>query len=167
MQWDPDASPASNAKLVLPQMAGNWFESGRRAAADAVSDKALHKFRLATKHFRYTLELFRPVYGPGLEDRLERLKQVQTSLGDLHDCVIAATYIADAVKEKAARAALERHVASCALRRRARFRRFWNTSFGPPDERERWARYLSRPADKSLPRKSPRQLHPLSPGPSQ
>jgi CHAD domain-containing protein len=167
MRWDTDASPSRNAGMVLPQTARDWFESGQRAAADTVSDKALHEFRLATKHFRYTLELFRPVYGPGLEDRLERLKQVQTSLGDLHDCVIAADYIADAVKNKTARAAVERHLASCALRRRARFLRLWRTNFSPPDECERWVRYLSRPkelAGNAARRKSPGRLHPSSPG---
>jgi CHAD domain-containing protein len=47
---------------------------------------SLHGFRLLTKRFRYTLELFRCCYGPGLERRIEALHTLQQRLGEINDC---------------------------------------------------------------------------------
>ena len=50
----------------------------------------MHKFRLRTKRFRYTLEMFKDLYGPGMLKRIESLKQVQTYLGDINDCIVTS-----------------------------------------------------------------------------
>lgn len=48
--------------------------------------KQHHAMRIATKRLRYTMELFRPVYEGGLDRGIEAIKQVQSLLGDVHDC---------------------------------------------------------------------------------
>ena len=52
------------ARRELPRLAEAFFREGRRAASQEASAKQLHKFRLAAKRFRYTLELFAELYGP-------------------------------------------------------------------------------------------------------
>ncbi len=147
MNWDAEGSPASNARTALPKLARRWFETGRRAAGPAVRDNDLHAFRLETKHFRYTLELFRPVYGPGLVRLIELLRALQGSLGDVNDCVIAEAYIKKVIANPDERRIVKKHLAARAQRRRAKFRCLWRDAFSTPQERERWIRYLSRPRE--------------------
>jgi CHAD domain-containing protein len=45
-----------------------------------------HAMRIAAKRLRYTMELFKPVYDGGLDRVIEAVKQVQSLLGDVHDC---------------------------------------------------------------------------------
>jgi CHAD domain-containing protein len=46
----------------------------------------LHEMRIAAKRLRYSLELFLPCFGEGLAGFAKELAELQTSLGDLHDC---------------------------------------------------------------------------------
>jgi CHAD domain-containing protein len=48
--------------------------------------KQHHAMRIAAKRLRYTMELFKPVYEGGLDRAIEAIKQVQSLLGDVHDC---------------------------------------------------------------------------------
>ena len=45
-----------------------------------------HAMRIAAKRLRYTLEVCRPAYAGRLDGILEAIKQVQSLLGDIHDC---------------------------------------------------------------------------------
>lgn len=45
-----------------------------------------HAMRIALKRLRYTMEISRPLYDKRLDPFLEKVKQVQTFLGDAHDC---------------------------------------------------------------------------------
>lgn len=45
----------------------------------------LHEMRIATKHLRYSLELFQPLFDNRLDSIIEKTKELQTLLGDLHD----------------------------------------------------------------------------------
>jgi len=45
-----------------------------------------HAMRIAAKRLRYTVELFKPIYEGGLDRVIEAIKQVQSLLGDVHDC---------------------------------------------------------------------------------
>ncbi|MGA2060769.1 MAG: CHAD domain-containing protein [Thermoguttaceae bacterium] len=45
-----------------------------------------HAMRIAAKRPRYTLEIIRPIYSGTLDTTLEVIKQVQTLLGEVHDC---------------------------------------------------------------------------------
>lgn len=78
-------SAAENARLVLPKMARRYFEAGRIAIEGKRPPDELHSFRLKTKQFRYTLELFRPLYGPNLDRYLKALRELQGALGRVSD----------------------------------------------------------------------------------
>ncbi|MBN2580750.1 MAG: CHAD domain-containing protein [Pirellulales bacterium] len=45
-----------------------------------------HAMRIALKRLRYTMEISRPLYDKRLDPCLEKVKRLQTLLGDLHDC---------------------------------------------------------------------------------
>lgn len=45
-----------------------------------------HAMRIAAKRLRYTLEVFTPTFAGELRPFLKSVKQIQTLLGDLHDC---------------------------------------------------------------------------------
>lgn len=52
------------------------------------SIKRLHKLRIAGKHLRYAIELFAPHFGESLKPFADGIKEMQTHLGDIHDCDI-------------------------------------------------------------------------------
>lgn len=78
-------SAAENARVVLPKMARKYFEAGRKAIEGKRPPEELHAFRLKTKRFRYTLELFGPLYGPTLDRYLKALRELQGALGKVSD----------------------------------------------------------------------------------
>ncbi len=79
-------SAAENARVVLPKMARKYFEAGRKAIQGKRPPDELHGFRLETKRFRYTLELFRRLCGPTTMDRyLKALRELQGALGKVSD----------------------------------------------------------------------------------
>jgi CHAD domain-containing protein len=85
MKLNPSQSAAENARAVLPKLARRYFEAGREAIAGKRPPEELHAFRLETKRFRYTLELFRPLYGPTLDRYLNALRELQGALGKVSD----------------------------------------------------------------------------------
>ncbi len=85
MKLDPSRSAADNARVLLPKMARRYFDAGRKAIQGKRPPHELHAFRLKTKRFRYTLELFRPMYGPNLDRYLRALQELQTALGKVSD----------------------------------------------------------------------------------
>jgi CHAD domain-containing protein len=85
MKLNPAHSVDANARAVLPKMARKYFEAGRAVIGEKKDPDHLHVFRLKTKRFRYTLELFRPVYGPQLDRYLNSLKSLQSALGKVSD----------------------------------------------------------------------------------
>lgn len=54
--------------------------------ADAKRVADHHRMRIMAKKLRYTLEICRAAYGSDLNDAIKAVKQVQTLLGDIHDC---------------------------------------------------------------------------------
>src|SRR5262249_5894171 len=85
MKLKTSRNAAETAGAALPRMAVKYFKAGREAANGNPSPKELHRFRIATKRFRYSLELFRPIYGPSLERQLDALRKIQNVLGKLSD----------------------------------------------------------------------------------
>ena len=67
-----------------------------------------HEMRIAAKRLRYTMEVFRPAYGGELDGMIDSVKQVQTLLGDVHDCDLWIERLA-----KFLRAEWERTVTYC------------------------------------------------------
>ena len=73
------------ARQTLCGMAKDFFERGNAAANPKAAPDELHRFRIAAKKFRYSIELLAPLYGATLIRWLERIKGVQTLLGDIND----------------------------------------------------------------------------------
>jgi CHAD domain-containing protein len=69
------ATPAdTTARTILPAMAKEHFVAGEAAMDDSASIDELHKFRIAAKNLRYTLDAFAPLYGESLVGLVDRLK---------------------------------------------------------------------------------------------
>ncbi len=75
------------AKSLLPELVEEYFRHGEEVGKAGASPRNIHHFRIAAKNLRYTLDLFAPLYGDRLRGPLAELKDVQTVLGDLNDCV--------------------------------------------------------------------------------
>ena len=136
--WKRSLTIRDNLRRRLPSMATEYFDAGRAALAPGKSWDEMHQFRLATKRFRYMLEIFRPAYGPALDVRIGLLKDIQTLLGDINDCVATASMVAgDAGTEE-----VREKLAVRAEEKTKKLRKYWTVRFDAPGERERWARYL-------------------------
>lgn len=100
-----------------------------RDPLDALDDAALHRFRIEAKKLRYTLEFFEPLF-PGVEKRLEALREAQDLLGALHDLADLEALAADLAGRareagfESAAAPFERLGARLEQQRRADGRRF-------------------------------------------
>ena len=82
-------APRALAAAIAAKLIRKYWEAGNQAAQSERDWARLHGFRLATKHLRYTLELFAPAFGPGAQTKLGTLRAVQTHLGGVNDCEIA------------------------------------------------------------------------------
>jgi CHAD domain-containing protein len=71
-------------RLLVP-LARKFFRAGERASAKDSSVTDLHRFRIRSKKFRYSVELFRDIYGPVAEEWIGQIKRLQTLLGDMND----------------------------------------------------------------------------------
>lgn len=138
--WKNGLNLRDNVRRRLPEMADEFFEDGRVALVPGASWDEMHQFRLRAKRFRYTLEIFRPAYGRGLEIRIDAVKKVQTYLGDINDCIVTADLIKMSPDAEVHRAKLD----SRAHKLTEKLRRFWNEQFDAPGEQGKWSFYLNR-----------------------
>ena len=81
---DPQASLAENARRILAVRIAEYY-SYEPVIAEASASEALHDLRIAAKRLRYTLELFRSVFGDPGERQVKRLRAIQEELGSLHE----------------------------------------------------------------------------------
>src|SRR3954447_7159831 len=102
IKWNEDDGIAENARKRLPKIAADYFAEVRAALAENPTAPEMHRLRLASKHFRYTLELFKHCYAAGVEERIDRLKAVQDMLGDCNDAVASAPRVEKALKDQPA-----------------------------------------------------------------
>jgi CHAD domain-containing protein len=155
-RWDGTKTAAENAAEVLPALTERLFERGRKAVESVDSTDALHGFRLRVKRYRYTLELFRPCYGPGMEKRLQQLKQLQDRLGVINDCATAESL---AEKDDPAtwpgEAEFLQFLANRSEELAREFRTFWREGFDAPGEFQSWSRYFRYYAGRNHSRTSP------------
>lgn len=86
-RWNDEAPVEEAVRKVLPRIAAKWFRAGEAAMNTGMSWEDMHDFRLLTKRFRYTLEIFRPCFGSSLEERIGLIRTLQTYLGEVNDCV--------------------------------------------------------------------------------
>jgi CHAD domain-containing protein len=127
---DPDVpAPRLMAAPILADLIPKYWEAG-----DNATD--LHQFRLATKHLRYTIELFAPVYGRGAQTKLGVLKDIQSHLGKFHDCQAAREL--GAIKNDPQ---LQEWLSNRQEAQREKFQKTWQAL---RQQRNAWIRYFSR-----------------------
>jgi CHAD domain-containing protein len=142
IKWDPSKTAAENAREKLPELASEFFAAGRNANQ---SFAALHPFRLVTKRFRYTLEMFRPYYGPGLEQRIELLQELQQHLGEISDVTATQELLAERsdLPPDERQQLLDKLTGMVDIKLAA-FRRYWQKEFSTPARERSWITYLKR-----------------------
>jgi CHAD domain-containing protein len=122
------------AKRMLPQMAKEYFSGGKDAARGKASAEELHRFRIASKNLRYTLDLFAPLYGTSINGLLQQLKGVQTLLGEINDCATVGRMVAQHQDGSGILSALKKR-----QRRKAeQFRQHWTAEFSGAAQVRRW-----------------------------
>ncbi len=134
--WKKKVPVGENARVRLPAMALDYFEAGEQLFAEDGTPESLHRFRLRTKHFRYTLELFSDLYGPALGEQLERLKPVQDALGEINDCATTLAWLNGTSAES------QQFLKERMAKKSNAFKHHWRTKFDTPRERARWIRVL-------------------------
>jgi CHAD domain-containing protein len=145
IRWDVSKTVAENASEKLPELARGFVQAGRELEGKEASFEALHHFRLLIKRFRYTLELFRPCYGPGLESRIESLQALQQDLGDINDCATTQELVRKRYDlGPAQRDWLVGNLKMLAAARIAKFREDWHAEFGQSTSERWWTNYLTR-----------------------
>jgi len=142
-QWRLDDWAHANAAEALPALAEGFLAAGDKAARAETSDAKLHAFRLAVKEFRYTLEAFRPFYGPAMDRHIARVRQIQNVLGTVNDCRATA----DLLRRFEAVAAVEvEQLRQFLDRRRTQLREefasAWAALYGGERQRRALVRYL-------------------------
>ncbi len=144
LAWNTSANSGENARRILPRLAREFFALGRAAHGANSSPAQLHAFRLSAKRFRYTLELFEPMYGPMLADRLEQVRKIQGLLGARQDCVVLAERLSKLAGEPGP---VREVLAKLNAEGRAleeKFRRYWRETFDAEGAETLWVRYLER-----------------------
>ena len=145
--WDERAGAAVNARRELPQLAASYFARVRALLADDPSAPKLHRLRLLTKRLRYTLELFRPCYGPGLDTRLAALRRIQQSLGEVNDSAAAGRLVSKSMSAASPqRARILHFLEERAAAKAEEFRKDWSEVFDAPGQERWWTTYLARHA---------------------
>jgi CHAD domain-containing protein len=145
LQWDESRPAAECARMVLPKLAADFFREGRELVAASPSVEELHKLRLAVKRFRYTLELFRPCYGSGLEERLEALKRMQDHLGAMNDCETTIALLQEALSGVAGGDEFRQFLSARCGVEKENFLRHWRETFDSSGQEDWWVGYLARP----------------------
>ena len=147
IKWDGAGGAAENARKHLPKLAKAYFAEVRKVLAEDPAPEKMHPLRLASKRFRYSLELFRSCYAAGLEERIEQLKAVQDLLGDCNDAVTSASRLEKALRSEPVECErVRKYLEDLAEQKAAEFRRQWTGSFDAPGKQEWWTGYLARNA---------------------
>jgi CHAD domain-containing protein len=144
VEWDERTDAAANARRELPLLVARYFALVRELLAKDPSPPELHRLRLATKRLRYTLELFRPCYGPGLETRLAELRELQQLLGEVNDSAAAARLLAKAMRKSAQRARVDAFLEERASEKAQEFWQHWEAAFDAAGREQWWTGYLER-----------------------
>jgi CHAD domain-containing protein len=122
---------------MLPGIAQELFEQGDEAASAKAVPRELHRFRLTSKKFRYTLELFTPLDGTSLNPKLEAIRRGQALLGDINDFETVRNMLGQYEGTEAAMAWLKKRQ----RKRLLEFRQYWEATFSK-EERRSWIEFL-------------------------
>jgi len=152
------ASPVPvTAKRTLPRMAKEYFASGKDAARDKAPAEELHRFRIAAKNLRYTIDLFAPLYGASLNGLLQQLKGVQTLLGEINDCATVRRMVSRQGGSRDFLAALKKRQ----RKKTVQFRQHWTAAFSSTAAVRRWTESLRNVGDQTrVARKPPTRSSP-------
>lgn len=74
-------------------------ENASQNLEDAYNKAGHHKMRIAVKKFRYCLEVFSPLFDDNLSEEISSLKELQDSLGKMHDCDVFLEKIPEIIRE--------------------------------------------------------------------
>jgi CHAD domain-containing protein len=114
---------------VLPALVHSaWLRLKRqvRALPKRPSDEQLHLVRIAAKRVRYAAEAVAPCVGAPAARFATEVEALQTHLGDLHDAVVAATWLGDlAPAPGGGSSAAAAELIALELRRAAELRAGW------------------------------------------
>jgi CHAD domain-containing protein len=143
MRWDKRTGVAANARRQLPPMVAAYFSQVREFLAADAPPRRLHRVRLASKRLRYTLELFRPCYPAGLEERLEALKKLQDWLGEVNDAVASGSLLRAALKRQPK---VRKFLEDRAGEKAAEAVRYWKETFDAPGQEAWWTDFLAKNA---------------------
>jgi CHAD domain-containing protein len=132
----------------LPKLAKRFLQDGDDAAQKKASAEELHQYRIEAKKLRYTLELFQPVYGAAAKEWLDRLRQVQSLLGDIHDYHMVRLACVDLGGDSE----LEGWLKKKQRKRTREFRKLWKEGFSDAAARREWVAALRRPERKPMAR---------------
>ena len=95
----PLRSYQENARIILPQRLEEVY-TWEPFIRDETRREELHNMRISIKRLRYTMELFRVVYGLPTADKhytefLAVIVDLQEILGDVHDADVVLEVLAD------------------------------------------------------------------------
>ena len=138
LPWKPRESAVLSARRVLPKMLSDFFVSGRKLGPHSDA-REMHAFRLKAKRLRYTLEAFTPIYGPGLQHKIDSLRPIQNALGELNDCEVLLAELPHKLPKE-----VRAHIRKRAGGKHKEFLRYWREEFDAPDQDARWIQYLAR-----------------------
>jgi CHAD domain-containing protein len=144
--WNERISIAANARRELPALMTAYFGQVRQILTTDPPPAGLHAIRLLSKKARYTLELFRPCYGPGLTVRLASMKRLQTVLGEVNDAVASERLTGEIAPESPARRRVEHFLRHRAGAKAAELRTEWTEVFDAPGQEQWWVEYLKKNA---------------------
>jgi len=137
--WIAAGTVEENVRALLPAMIAEYYAAGRKAAQGGKVSAGLHRFRLKTKRFRYTLELFRETCGPAFGKRLDGLRAIQTALGDINDCVTARGLLSASARNAAGKFLDQRE-----KKKLKEFQGYWKNEFDKAGAEASWVRYVGK-----------------------
>lgn len=137
VEWIASAGVRENVERVLPRLAKEFFDEGNVTANARGKLDLLHPFRLRGKRFRYTLEVFAPCYGEGIDAKIRDLRGLQDRMGQVNDCLVVLKLPG---MNRSASTAVRKLLAA----RDADFRKYWSRTFSRRSQ-ESWGRLLSNP----------------------
>ncbi len=123
---------------ILPAMASKFFRAGRKAQDHGAGSKSLHAFRLKSKRFRYTLELFAPLFAKGWQDRVEAVERIQHLLGEVSDCQASV----EILKQDPA---MVQFLDKRERENLKKFQKLWQKKIDKDGEKRGWMKYLRHP----------------------
>jgi len=94
---DPDGPLGDQLERIVRVRTDELFAFMPRAA-DPEDVAHLHDMRIAAKRLRYILELAEPSFGPYAATAAKRTKELQDTLGEIHDCDVTLPRVLDLVE---------------------------------------------------------------------